>query len=164
MRSKISTFESTPIPMVRISPAMPGSVIVTGNERDERDQDQQVQHDRHERVQPGQPVVAEHEQHDERQTADGGEHAGTDRRLAEAGADRALLDVLQVRGQRAGLEGDDLLDHLLAAEARDLPSSVDARQDRRHRGDAVIETVASARLTCALGERAEAPPGILASA
>ena len=30
MRSKISTFESTPMPMVRISPAMPGSVIVTG--------------------------------------------------------------------------------------------------------------------------------------
>ncbi len=30
MRSKISTFESTPMPIVRIKPAMPGSVSVTG--------------------------------------------------------------------------------------------------------------------------------------
>ena len=28
MRSKISTFESTPMPMVRMKPAMPGRVIV----------------------------------------------------------------------------------------------------------------------------------------
>ena len=28
MRSKISTFESTPMPIVRMKPAMPGSVIV----------------------------------------------------------------------------------------------------------------------------------------
>ena len=28
MRSKISTFESTPIPIVKTKPAMPGSVIV----------------------------------------------------------------------------------------------------------------------------------------
>jgi hypothetical protein len=28
IRSKISTFESTPMPIVRMKPAMPGSVIV----------------------------------------------------------------------------------------------------------------------------------------
>ncbi len=28
MRSKIRTFESTPMPIVRMNPAMPGSVIV----------------------------------------------------------------------------------------------------------------------------------------
>ena len=145
MRSKISTLESTPMPMVRMSPAIPGSVIVTGMNATSADQDEQVQRDRRDRVQPGQPVVAEHEEHDERQTANGGEHAGTNRCRAQARADGAFLDILQVRRQRPGLEVDHLLDHLLVAEARDLPVIVDARQDCGDGGDAVIEHGRQAR-------------------
>ena len=126
MRSKISTLESTPIPIVRMSPAIPGSVIVTGMSATSATRMSRFSTIEVDRVQPGQPVVAEHEQHDERQTANGGEHAGTDRCLAKACADGALLDVLQVRRQSSGLEGDHLLDHLLAAEADYLPFSVDA--------------------------------------
>ena len=131
-----------------------------GNQRDERNQDQQVEDDRDDRVQSGQPVVGEHEQHDERQAANGGEHARSDRGLAEACADGALLDVCQVGRQGTGLEGDDLLDHLFVAEADDLPMRVDARQDGGHRRDAAVEHGRQRAVDMALREGAEARAGV----
>ena len=50
MRSKISTFESTPMPIVRITPAMPGSVSVRLAEAHEAQQNHQVQKQRQIRV------------------------------------------------------------------------------------------------------------------
>ena len=50
MRSKIKTFESTAMPMVKITPAMPGSVSVALKITSDRQQQYQVQYERKHRV------------------------------------------------------------------------------------------------------------------
>ena len=93
MRSKISTFESTPMPIVRMNPAMPGSVMTAPEIRHEAHQDDEVQRDRHERVDAGQPVVQQHEQRDEAEADERGRDAGAHRVGAERRTDLALLLV-----------------------------------------------------------------------
>ena len=66
MRSKISTFESTPMPIVRMKPAMPGSVIVAPKYAISAEQQQQVDRHRHDRVDAGQLVEHQHEHDHER--------------------------------------------------------------------------------------------------
>ena len=105
IRSKIKTFESTPMPIVRIKP---GDSRERERHRDvghDRQQNEQVQHHRDQRVDARQAVVGEHEQQDEAEAAERRQHAGANRRGAKARADRALLDVLQIRGQRARVQG-----------------------------------------------------------
>ena len=101
MRSKISTFESTPMPIVRMKPAMPGSVMVGAEIGHQAEQDDQVDDDRDQRVEAGQLVVEQHEQRDQQQAAGRRQHAGANRVGAERRADRALFEVGQDRRQRA---------------------------------------------------------------
>ena len=75
MRSKISTLESTPIPMVRMTPAMPGSVSVAPVEAHEAQQDHQVQDQRQVRVDARAAVVDQHEDHDRQHAGDRRDHA-----------------------------------------------------------------------------------------
>ena len=75
MRSKISTFESTPIPMVRITPAIPGKVRVDPAIAHKAQQDDQVQNERQIRVDARSVVIDEHEDHDGQHADNRGEHA-----------------------------------------------------------------------------------------
>ena len=51
--------ESTAIPIVRITPAIPGSVSVAPKDRQARQQQNQVEDQRDHRVKAGQPVIEE---------------------------------------------------------------------------------------------------------
>ena len=46
----------------------------------------------------GEPAIREHEQHDEHEAGDRGDHAGSDRRPAEARAHHVFFDMFQIGG------------------------------------------------------------------
>ena len=101
IRSKISTFESTPMPIVRTKPAMPGQRHDGADVGHQAEQDDQVEDQRHHRVHARQPVVDQHEHDDQQQADDRRQHAGADRVGAERRADGALFEVGQRGRQRA---------------------------------------------------------------
>ena len=88
MRSKISTFESTPMPIVRMNPAMPGSVIAAPRYAISPEQDDQVEDHRDDGVDARQLVVGEHEDDDEHEAGERRQDARADRVGAERRTDR----------------------------------------------------------------------------
>ena len=68
MRSKMTTFESTAMPMVRMMPAMPGSVSVAPMRRLDAEHQDHVDDEREQREQAEQPVDRDHEDGDERRS------------------------------------------------------------------------------------------------
>ena len=89
MRSKMTTFASAATPIVRIMPAMPGSVIVIGYRRisavEERREDQQ----RDVGDEAEEPVEEQHVDHHDEQADDAREQALAQRFLAERRRDQA---------------------------------------------------------------------------
>ena len=71
------------MPMVRISPAMPGRVNAAPEYAMQPEQQQEVRHDRDEGVDPGPVVVEEHEGGDQGEAGKRRHHAGVDRRGSE---------------------------------------------------------------------------------
>ena len=78
----MSTLESTPIPMVRMTPAMPGSVSVAPVKPMQAEKDDEVEEQREVGIDARAFVVDEHEDHH-------GEHAGNRRYNALMNAGRA---------------------------------------------------------------------------
>src|SRR5579885_3394772 len=70
MRSNTRTFESTPMPMVRMTPAMPGSVRTAPKYRHRGEQDQQVEDQGQDGIDSCQAVINDHEDHDHDQADD----------------------------------------------------------------------------------------------
>ena len=141
MRSKISTFESTPMPIVRTNPAMPGQRHRRAEVRHQAEQDDEVEDQRDDRVDARQLVVDEHEDDDQHEADDRGEHARSDRVGAERRADRRAP-----RGRsgsraarRSAASSDRSCDFLRREAAADAAFVADAAVDARRRHDAVVE-------------------------
>jgi hypothetical protein len=92
MRSKISTFASTAMPIDSANPASPGSVSVNPNAASPPRTVRHVEPERADREQPGVAVV---HAHDEQHESDGEQrraHAFANRVGTERRSDRTLLD------------------------------------------------------------------------
>ena len=156
MRSKISTFESTPMPIVRMKPAMPGSVITAPRYAISPSRMIRLTRNRDQRVEAGQLVVDDHEDQHEDQPAQRRRYTGANRFLAERRADRALFEIGHRRGQRAGAQHERQIGGLLLREAAlDDAVAVDAAVDARRRVDAVVEHDRQLPVDVGAGERAE---------
>ena len=78
MRSKMSTFESTPIPIVSTNPAMPGSVMTAPMYAISPSRMIRLKRSANDRVDAGQLVVGDHEEHDQDEADDRRLDAGSD--------------------------------------------------------------------------------------
>ena len=103
-RSKMTMFASAATPIVRIRPAMPGSVIVIGISLIEREHEQRVDAEGADRDDAEDAVEGEQEQRDEEQAGDARDQALVERLLAERRRDLARRDEVELQRQRAGLQ------------------------------------------------------------
>ena len=132
MRSKISTFESTPIPIVKITPAMPGNVSTAPKYASAASNNTRFKIKRDHRVHSGQPVVDDHENHHDEQADDRSLHAVTNRIRAQRRADGALFQILDRCRKRSGTQNQAKIVRFLLAElAFDYAGIVDAAVDDR---------------------------------
>ena len=151
MRSKISTFESTPMPIVRMKPAMPGSVMTAPRYAMKPIRMIRFSAIETNALMPGELVVDEHEERDERRGPMS--EAMTPARIESApsvGADFALFEIGQRRRQRAGAQHERQVGGFLLREA-----AGDARVgagDRRPRYAAPTRTWLSSTIASDLAD------------
>ena len=105
------------MPIVRMKPAMPGSVSVASKSAIAAEQQDRVQDEREDRVPAGAPVVDDHRDEDEQRADDRGGDALADRVEPERRADGPLLEVGQARRQRARAQHEREVVGLLGREA-----------------------------------------------
>ena len=127
--------------MVRIMPAMPGSVSVTGMSVEEPPQQDGVDDEREVGDQAEEAVVQQHVQEHDAEADEAGDEALVERVLAQRGGDLLLVRGLELDGQGAGVEYEGEVLGLLHGHvaAADLGAAADAVAQRRvgvvdHRG------------------------------
>ena len=96
----MSTLESTPIPTVKMTPAIPGRGERRLGKAEEAQQDDQVQEQSQVRVDARRAVIEEHERHDRDHADDRRPHALANGIGAQRRPHRDLLQVLNAGRQR----------------------------------------------------------------
>src|SRR5579864_2087042 len=160
IRSKTSTLASTAMPMVKMTPAMPGRVSVEWNSPMPPNSSSTL-HQRADRVDAAQPVVQQHHEHHQRAADDAGAQPLADRVAAQRRPDRALLEIGYAGRQRARAQHRrEVLDLLLGEAALDDARVADPRADHRRRDDLAVEDDGQAGADVLAGQRRERPGAV----
>src|SRR5215469_6931665 len=145
MRSKTRTFESTPMPMVRMTPAMPGRVSTAP--------DMARKARRIMRLRIKASTALPHEKHHHEEAQYGSLHAVTDRVCPKGGANGALFEIANRRRKCSSAKDDcQFMRALLAEIPFNHSGIVDATVDDGIRFDAMIEDDGHVAAEIRLGE------------
>ena len=150
------------MPIVRISPAMPGRVSSAPGRGDAGEQDQQVEGHRHHRVDARGAVVEQHEERHRHQAGHRRGEPGADRVGPQARADGALLEIVERRRQGARPQDQGEVGRLLRRElAAYAPLAAgDRLLDDRDRLHAAVEDDGEVAADVGPGEGREGPRAV----